>query len=907
MPLIPGTSIGPYVIAEKIGAGGMGEVFRAQDVNLGRAAAIKVLPASLAGDPERLARFEREAQTLASLNHPNIAQVFGLEKGSGEFRAIAMEFVDGPTLAERIAGPMPLDDAIPIALQIAEALESAHDHGIVHRDLKPANIKVRPDGTVKVLDFGLAKALLAATDSGVGAISNSPTITSPAMTHAGVILGTAAYMSPEQAKGRVVDRRADIWAFGCVLFEMLSGKRAFAGGDVSELMVSILRDDPPWSALPASTPPHLKALLQRCLQKDVKRRLPHIGVARLELTEPPPAIAGESRKDAGVFWRAAAVVAVLVAIGVPAWWFWPRPAPAPAAPLRLSIELGTVEPTALSVTGGGTALSPDGRVLAFVGRPPASTLRTAIFLRFLDRLESELVPGSEGGQMPFFSPDGRWVAFFAGDTLKKVAVAGGAVVSICPAFAARGGWWGDDDVIVYAAGTGLSRVSASGGTPTPVPTAATSNVPSSPQVLPRGRGILYSFSPNSDPASGAVSVQDLTGGAPKEILQGGRFPRYVASGHLTFVRRGTLFAVPFDLDRLALDGEPVPIVERLFQSVINATPDVAISANGMLAYQSGAAAQTQRAPVMWLTQAGELTALRETPASFTNLRFSPDGKRLAMAISDGGQPDIWVYEWERDILTRITSDPAADVGPVWTPDGTGLVFGSARSSGVLNLFWQRADGTGTAVQLTTGDMPRIPNAFDPTGRTLVFHEGNPAANRQSIGVLPVEPDAGGGLKAGTPAVLIGGPFLKSNARISPDGKWIAYTAFDTGTFEIYVQPFPGLGNRVQVSNGGGSVAVWSRTKSELYFLIGGQEQMFAMPYTVKDGTFVPEKPRPLPGPKFSPTAPIATYGPTFDLHPDGRRFAVAAATPPPPTSAGTGQLVLMVNFFDELRRLAPVR
>ncbi|HSC27216.1 MAG TPA: protein kinase [Vicinamibacterales bacterium] len=458
MPLSSGSRIGPYEISSRIGAGGMGEVFRAVDVNLGRTAAIKVLPASLAGDPDRLARFEREAQTLASLNHPNIAQVFGFEKGEGTFRALAMEFVEGPTLAERVAsGPMALDEAMPIAAQIADALESAHDHGIIHRDLKPQNIKVRPDGTVKVLDFGLAKAVAPSYDSSLGPMANSPTITTPAMTHAGVVLGTAAYMSPEQAKGRPVDRRADIWAFGCVLFEMLTGKRAFEGSDVSEVYVSILRDEPLWAALPANTPPAVRSLLRRCLRKEVRKRLPHVGIARLELAESP----AESDETAGPdrrrwTWWAAAAAGLVVALALLAWPLWFQRPPAPASPVRLLVDLGTPQPAALY----GAAFSPDGKVLAFSGRPPADAFGSVIYIRQLDRLDAQRLPGTEGGQSPFFSPDGRSVAFFADGALKKVATDGGQVTSICAAPTFRGGWWGDDDVIVFGSAEGLRRVAA---------------------------------------------------------------------------------------------------------------------------------------------------------------------------------------------------------------------------------------------------------------------------------------------------------------------------------------------------------------------------------------------------------------------------------------------------------------
>src|SRR5688572_725451 len=427
MTVTPGSRIGPYQVSEQIGAGGMGEVFRAVDVNLGRTAALKVLPASLAGDSDRLARFEREAQTLASLNHPNIAQVFGFEKGEGSFRALAMEFVEGPTLADRIGGvPMPMDDIIPIATQIADALESAHDHGIIHRDLKPLNVKVRPDGTVKVLDFGLAKAIAPSSDSSGAMSAHSPTITTPAMTHAGVVLGTASYMSPEQAKGRVVDRRTDIWAFGCVLFEMLTGKRAFSGDDVSDVVVAILRDEPKWAALPATTPPHVRSLLRRCLQKDPRKRLPHIGVARLELAEPTlvPAETTPAAARPRLMWRLAAAAVIVVAVGLPSWLLWSRRTPAPATPLRLLVDLG---PYTLL---GPPTLSQDGKTLAFAGRPMTEIVGSLLYVRSLERLDVEPLPGTSGAQLPFFSPDGRWIAFFAEGMLKKVSSSGGAVVTV---------------------------------------------------------------------------------------------------------------------------------------------------------------------------------------------------------------------------------------------------------------------------------------------------------------------------------------------------------------------------------------------------------------------------------------------------------------------------------------------
>jgi Tol biopolymer transport system component len=905
MALTPGSRIGPYEIAEPIGAGGMGEVFRARDVSLGRAAAIKVLPASLAGDPERMARFEREAQTLAALNHPNIAQIFGFEKGEGQFRAIAMEFVEGPTLADRIAaGPIPVDEAIAIAVQIAEALESAHDNGIIHRDLKPANVKVRPDGTVKVLDFGLAKAITPVAEAS-GLSANSPTITTPAMTIAGVILGTAAYMSPEQAKGRVVDRRTDIWAFGCLLFEMLSGKRLFGGGDTSEVIVSILRDDPPWKLLPASTPPHVRSLLRRCLMRDPRRRLPHIGEARLELTEPPAPV--EPSSGSGRSWPLIAAASIVaMAIGAAAMTMWPRSLTVPAEPIRLNVDLGTDAKVGIV---GQIALAPDGQSLAFVGRPIGNdSARATLYLRHFDRLEAQMIPGTEGAGMPFFSPDGKWIAFFAEGQLRKVAIDGGQVALISQAQAPRGGWWSDDDAIIFALPGALLRVSSSGGQPEPLLKLAEGELsPLSPQLLPGGRAVMYSEAYSADPGVGTVVVRELPAGPRKVVAQGARLGRFVPSGHITFVRTGTLFAVPFDLATLEPRGDPVAVVEGVHQTLIGAAPIAFISANGTLAYQPGTTSFSRRSTVMWLGKGGGLTPLTSDPSSWTHPRFSPDGRRLAMAVSDGRQADIWVYDWPRDIMTRVTSDPAADLSPVWTPDGTGLVFGSSRGSGTANLYWQRADGTGAAQRLSDHPQSQFPDSFDPSGRWLVSHEGDPATSRQELVVRPFEGNADLGVKTGPPKPFVSGAFLKANARISPDGKWVAYAANPTERFEIYVQPFPGPGERVQVSSGGGNLAVWSPYKSELYYVGPAQTQLMVVPYSVSGQSFVPEKPRPWAEARFSAPPPMSAYGPGFDIHPDGERFAVAPLSETANAVSRAEQLILFYNFFDELRRRAPPR
>ena len=900
MTLSRGSRIGPYEIAEPIGAGGMGEVFRARDLNLGRTAAIKVLPAALAVDSERLARFEREAQTLAALNHPNIAQVFGFEKGDNEFRALAMEFVDGPTLADRIAtGPIPVDEAIAIAAQIADALESAHDSGIIHRDLKPANVKVRPDGTVKVLDFGLAKAIKPKADA-AGMSDNSATITTPAVTNAGVILGTAAYMSPEQAKGRVVDRRADIWAFGCVLFEMLGGRRAFGGGDVSEVLVSVLRDDPKWESLPSTTPPHVRDLIRWCLEKDVKKRLPHIGVARLGLSEPPRAIAAPAtRRSIARFLIPVAAVLGALAVGVPTYLLRPLPAPR-TPPTRLKFDLGISVPPIIS----SMALSPNGSALAFT--VVDAKLQSSLYVRQFDGLDAHLVRDAKGAQTPFFSTDGQWVGFFAEGKLMKASLDGGRVITVGDAASARGGAWGEDDAIVFATPAGLQRIPSAGGGVETIARSEAGASPSAPQVLPGGRGVLYSQAARGDATSAAIFVLDLSNGQTRLLLDGARSPQYVPTGHLMFFRGARMFAAPFDLKSLSLAGEAVPVVENI-QNVPGIIPPVmAVSSSGTLVYQMASESTVELLPIMWLARNGATSTLRATPSAWLLPRFSPDGRRLALTLFGDGQFDIWVYDLERDIMTRITSNPAADTSPVWTADGAGLIFASTRGSTSFNLYVQRADGTGEAQRLTTSGVPQLPDSIDPSGRVLIFHQGDPQSGRLDLMRLELEGDMRTGLKAGAASSYISGPFLKVSARISPDGKWVAYAANDTGVMEIYVQPFTGPGNRVQISSGGAPLAMWAPKTNELVYATA-QDRMMAVTYTASGDTFMPSKPRLWTEARFSAFPPIVLYGPGLDIHPDGTRIAASTGPDQRRLNYNPGPVVAVFDFFEDLRRLVPAK
>ena len=744
----------------------MGEVYRARDTKLNRDVALKILPESFTADPDRLARFRREAQVLASLNHPNIAAIYGFED-SGATHALVMEFVDGLTLAELIdaagdhAPGLSLADALPIARQIAEALEAAHETGIIHRDLKPANVKVRADGTVKVLDFGLAKAIDPA-ESSASAIANSPTLTARA-TQLGMIIGTAAYMAPEQARGRAVDRRADIWAFGVVAYEMLSGRRAFDGDDISITLASVLKEDVRWDALPADLPAPLQRLLRRCLEKDPKRRLSWIGEARLILEDPaslnsdvaisPAAIAAAPpfplwRRAMPWAFAALGLGAALVSIALWAPW---RTTLVPI-PRKLLVSIG-VDASMVPFLGAPAILSPDGTTLAVVAQ--ATGRPAEMFIRKLDQLQAAPLAGTEGASSPFFSPDGQWIAFFAGGKLKKVSVTGGAPVTLCDAEAGRGGTWADDDTIIFTPSGSqqvkLLRVSASGGAPAVFGTLGEGAVTQRwPQALPGGKAVLYTeHSAGNGFDSANLVVAPLAGGAPKIVMRGAYYGRYVPSGstsgtrlasasereggHLLYMQQGTLFAVPFNLDRLETAGQAVPAIDGLSALPGIGSASVAFSADGTLVYVPGSA-QSNANSIDWMTRDGKTSTLRAAKAGWANPRFSPDGQKLAMDMTDGKQRDIWVYDWARDTLTQLTFDAGNDRYPVWTPDGKRIVFGSDRAKqGVLNLYWVNADGTGEPTRLTDSPNSQQPVSWHPSGKFL-------ALSRECAAARPAGPD-----------------------------------------------------------------------------------------------------------------------------------------------------------------------
>jgi Tol biopolymer transport system component len=841
-----GQRLGVYQVQALIGRGGMGEVYRARDTQLGRDVAIKILPNAFTTDPHRLGRFEREARMLAALHHPNIATIYGLEGQDGPVRAIVMELVEGETLAEKMTGSkfgarrLKPAEALAIARQIADALDAAHEKGIIHRDLKPANIKITPDGTVKVLDFGLAKA---AVVDGATDLSQSPTLTVGG-THDGIILGTAAYMSPEQARGQPVDKRSDIWAFGCVLYEMLVGRPVFPGETVSDTIAGILEREPDWQALSASTPSGVRQVLKRCLEKDPKARFRDIGDVRLQIedaiapatTLPPVTLPVRPRTTA---WQLALVV-FLIGVSAVVGFLYFRRALAPqtsrvalpaAAPLRVSAELGADASLAITLTGAAAVVSPDGTQLAFVAQPHGGGL-PRLYVRHLDQLTATPLAGTEDAAGPFFSPDGQWLGFFSGGVLKKIAIAGSAPITLAdapaphsgvgPSDAGRGGSWAEDGTIVFTPssgiGVGLWRVPAVGGTAerltTPAPGEATHRWP---QVLPGGRAVLYTVSAEgANFANAWLAVQPLPAGTPHIVQHGGFYGRYLPSGHLTWLHNGTLFAAPFDLATLAVTGPAVAAVPGVVSNARAGSAQMEVSHNGTLVYVPGSETAIA-APLDWLTRDGKTMPLRATPADWRAVQIAPDGLRLAFSLADAASIDVWTYDVARDALMRLTNGPGANSLPVWTPDGRWLVYSSTRAGGAGNLYWQRADGSGEASRLTTSPNPQLPWSWHPSGRFLAFQE-----IRQQTGsdlmILPVEGDEANGWKPGKPTVFLSGPYGNALPRFSPDGRWLAYVSNESGAFEIYVRPFPGPGGKWLISTGGGTNAVWSRARHELLYL-----------------------------------------------------------------------------------------
>jgi eukaryotic-like serine/threonine-protein kinase len=900
MPLPAGTRIGPFEVSGAIGAGGMGEVYCARDTKLGRDVALKVLPPAFALAPDRVDRFRREAQVLAALNHPNIAGIYGFEDlstgpGQAGISALVMELVDGPTLADRLAqGALPLDETLPIARQIVAAIEAAHAQGIIHRDLKPANVKVRSDGTVKVLDFGLAKALNPARDSGLSRraqasglevranLSDSPTITSPAMTELGIILGTAAYMSPEQAKGRAVDERADIWAFGCMLFEMLTGQRAFAGDDVSDTLANILKSEPDRSALPDTTPPSLRRLIRRCLAKDLAARLPDIRVARLEIDDAVSPVDADAAppttsRPRSTSWRPLAALgmaaaALLAALPIVISHF--RETPVPVSTVRFSVPPPSSH--AFRSDAAFAGVSPDGQHIVYCAEP--SKPPTRLWLYSLVTQDARELPGTERACGGIWSPDGRSIAFVVDGRLKRLDIAGSSVQTLAEVKLAVGGSWNRDGTIILGSITsGLLRVSAAGGEVVPLTTLDTAKKEAGhilPQFLPDGRRFLFTAVPGN-----VVKLGSLDSSAQSEVLKVGTHAWYASPGYLLFARQGTLVAQRFDASSAAVSGDPVPLAEGV-RMLMGTYGLFSTSENGTLVHENSDT--TAGGTPIWVDRKGQSTPI--VPEGLDDAqypRLSPDGRRLAV-IRAG---DLWVQDLAGRPPIRLTFDgkESRHFSPLWTRDGQRIVYETQSPSRLRVL---PSDASSATPTMLGPDGHFHPHGWSADGRELVAARIGPndivalsmageTAPRDVV-VTPSEEGTGG-------------------LSVSQDGRWVAYAANPTGQTEIWVRPYPGPGAPVRVSPGGGAEPVWARNGRELFYVDSPIGRLMTVSIQAE--------------PELQFSAPVALFNvrefafasqpPSYDVAADGRFVMIRPAGNVAP---GKRPLTVVLNWAEELRR-----
>ena len=891
-----GVRVGVYHILSPLGAGGMGEVYRARDTRLSRDVALKMLPPDVTADPDRVARFEREAMTLAALNHPHIGAIYDVEhfepgtgpdRGNG--RALVLELVEGDTLAERIrecagrsGAGLPVNDALTIARQIADALDAAHEKGIVHRDLKPANIKITPEGLVKVLDFGLAK-LVAAVEP-----SSTTTTIAGGRTREGILLGTAAYMSPEQARGQTVDKRTDIWAFGCVLYELLTGRVAFAGETIPDTLAAILEREPDWDAVPRSTSTQVQRLLRRCLAKDSRQRLRDVGDARLYLdevtgdagagrpTQRPAQTSRSIRK-----WAVIGVTAAAVAAGGAITWMLPRHAPPSESggAARLTIALAPGQELDTRGGAGPLAIAPDGRQVAYV----ANGGRAAqLHLRSVESFDARAIPATDGAQFPFFSPDSEWVAFFADRKLKRVAVRGGAPVTICDvAVLGQGGAWGPDGTIVFDPGDyGLMRVPASGGVPQRITVgddAIDRSHLSWPHFLPSGRSVIATVGPLGAADSYLVALaldkrewRRLTAGSQAQYMR----PGYLVY-HAPAVQEGEIDAVWFDEESLTIRGAPVAAVDSVFRAQNGGAAYFATAQNGTLIFTSGGNART----LVRVDRNGRRSPLTDDRRGFRHPEISPDGRKVAVTV-DPRPSQVWVYDLERRTGIPISRD-GHSLGPVWSSDGRHVTYSSN-----LDIFWRLADASGPASRLLTREGSQYPTSWTRDGQLLLYDDGAEAApNSSDIWLLPT---------SGTPRPLIATPHEERAARVSPDGRWVSYHSDESGRLEVYVRPFPDVnGGKWLVSTAGGRRPVWSRSGRELFYALG--TSLMRVPITARGAEFVAGTPEAL----FSGPFDLTTTD--FSVAPDSTAFIMVESDP----SARPTQVRVVINWREELAARLP--
>jgi eukaryotic-like serine/threonine-protein kinase len=923
--LAPGAHVGAYRIEGVLGAGGMGQVYRARDTKLNRDVALKVLPDVFTDDPERLARFTREAHVLASLNHPGIAAIYGLEDTAGT-QALILELVSGPTLAERLAqGPIALDEVLAIARQIACALATAHDHGIIHRDLKPANIKIRDDGTVKILDFGLAKPVghtlnaisphdhagTPATDTGPSVSSATTPPQKPAgnrtrtleMSQVGAVLGTPAYMSPEQVEGRDLDKRSDIWAFGCLLYDMLTARRAFVGRDVATTLAAVLKDEPDWQPLPSEVPESLRTLLARCLSKDRRQRIADMSIVIYVLDEvgrtsdlkvSPVHSRVARRLAAAARWMAlGAVVAAVVGWAV----VRQRLAETPR-PTRLSLVTSANQPLTFHGINTDIDISPDGAAVVYRS---GSATQWQLVVRPLDGTDARSLPNTTGGNRPFFSPDGQWVGFSGGAQLKKTALAGGPSVLLCQIAGAslRGAHWGPNDTVIFADSdpmTGVLSVPASGGQPRVLTTPDATKGEGDhwfPFMLPNGRGVLFTIAGGA-PDAAQIAVLDFRTGQPKILINGGSDAKYVTSGHLVYVAAGTLRAVRFDPDALTVLSAPMPVVDHVM-TVMGGAGNFAVSNNGTLIYVgSGTGAQIWPSrSLVWVDRRRQEEPIAAPSRAYASPRLSPDGGRIAMEIRDG-EPAVWIWDLRRRTLQRVSTGPFVERNPVWTPEGRLLV--SSNRGRVPNVYRMAADGSGTAERLTSSKWGQYASSISRNGSHMFLTQLSPYAD------ITVSTGGSGSLDV----VITHG----KSPDVSPSGRWLAYQAvYPPGTArqveEIYVRPFPGVeGNRVQVSIDGGRHPAWHPSGREMFYL-DRQNRLTTVSVRASDSTLVVGAPKTLLESSYFADAGPAPGRP-YDLAPDGR-FLMIKEDATNNQGASPATITVVQNWFEELKRIVPAK
>ncbi len=903
-----GKTFAHYEITSQLGKGGMGEVYRAKDQKLGRDVAIKVLPEEFSRDTDRVARFQREAKLLASLNHTNIASIYGLEESVGT-QFLVLELVEGDTLADQIKrGPIPVEESLKLALQIAEALDAAHEKGVIHRDLKPANIKVTPEGKVKVLDFGLAKAF--AGEQEQLNLSNSPTLSDMA-TMQGVILGTAAYMSPEQARGKPVDKRADIWALGCVLYEMLTGQAAFQGEDVTEILAAVVKSGADLNLLPANIHLRIREAIIRCLQKDLKKRYGDIADARYEIEQ---ALAdpgdGWARPIAGteprmkfrmvLLWAASLALMAIIA-GVAVWVLKPSES---KKVMRFEYELPAGQQFNRHKTGATTqyqfAISPDGSSFVYC-------TTEGLYLHSMSALDSKHIAETDkDSAQPFFSPDGQWIGYFSRSDkkLKKAAIGGGAPEILCDIDAAAGdGSWDLGDTVVYVDG-GIMRVSANGGKSEKLSKRSSADIakegrPFAPQMLPDGKTLLFSNVAGTSWTDREIVAQSLRSGERKVLAKGVTGGRYISTGHIVYTQSNNLLAIPFDLNKLKVTGSPVSILEGL--------SNFAFSKSGTLVYIPTPAIATESASaspeytLVWVDKEGKEDPILTSPGRYLCLRISPDKSRLALAYYVKGNEDIWVLDLSRKTMTRLTIDEAKDYTPIWTPDSRWIVFGSARND-KFGIYRKAADGTGEVEQLySLRDREIWPWSWSGDRKSLLLTEAAIVPMQSDIAILSMEADRGR-------KPLLSEKYFESDPQISSNGRWIAYTSDESGQNEIYVRPFPDINlGKWQVSTNGGISPLWSPDSRELFY----RKDDATLAVMVGTGsTFMAGNPKILFQGTYFSYVPYGTSYTPWDISPDGKRFIMVKSPQPTQgkfTDTGGRKINIVLNWTEELKQRVPVK